>query len=252
MPRPSRVDQVALHNAPEYSGHPYFHDRRQDLELQSRRSAGVLSEVAAATSQVLAKGRLLDVGCDTGAFVEACASAANMEPWGMDISSWAIEQARARGFPVHLGSVEDAPPAFRDFRLITAIDVLEHTSDPLAFLVAARDLLEPGGVLFLQTPNARSLVYAAGHRLFRATGGRPRAMLTRLFPAEHVEYFTAPGLAALAARAGLEVLRASRRALSASEIKTAPLTRAGVLTLEALDRLRGTDILLTAVLRARG
>jgi len=252
VPRPSNLDQVALHNAPEYSAHPYFDDRRRDRDLQRRRSDMVLEEVGAATSLVLAGGRMLDVGCDTGAFMEACAAFAKMEPWGMDISAWAIEQARARGLPVHCGSLEDAPPAFRGFRLITAIDVIEHTADPLSFLVAARARLAPGGVLFLQTPNARSVVYAAGRLVFRATGGRPRSMITRLFPPEHVEYFTAEGLAALAARADLEVLRASRRALASSEIKTAAMTRAGVLALEAVDRLRGTDILLTTVLRARG
>jgi SAM-dependent methyltransferase len=41
------------------------------------------------------------------------------------------------------------------FDFITAIEVIEHTADPLAFLADIRSHMNPGGILFLTTGNAK-------------------------------------------------------------------------------------------------
>jgi SAM-dependent methyltransferase len=45
----------------------------------------------------------------------------------------------------------------KPYDLILAMDVIEHLQDPFQLLNRAGSLLRPGGLLFLQTPNAGSL-----------------------------------------------------------------------------------------------
>jgi 2-polyprenyl-3-methyl-5-hydroxy-6-metoxy-1,4-benzoquinol methylase len=60
------------------------------------------------------------------------------------------EQARAVGIPV--SSTLECKPGGYD--VVTAIEVLEHTLDPIAELHRIRELLRPGGLLLLTTGNA--------------------------------------------------------------------------------------------------
>jgi hypothetical protein len=70
-------------------------------------------------------------------------------------------------------------------------DVIEHVRDPLAWLVRARELLAPGGLLVIETGDAAS----AWARLL----GRRWYFLD---PPQHLWYFTGASLEALLARAG--------------------------------------------------
>lgn len=53
----------------------------------------------------------------------------------------------------------DAPLPYADarFDLVVSMDVIEHVSDPLAWVREALRVLKPGGTLFLTTPNYASL-----------------------------------------------------------------------------------------------
>src|SRR5207244_4713047 len=112
-----------------------------------------------------------------------------------------------------------------------------------------RDRLAPGGVAYLETPNIRSLVYRAGRLLHRLTGGRPRPVFTRLFPPQHVQYFTERGFRVLAEAAGLEVVWLDKRVLPFADLATAVTVALALSVLQAFDRLFGTPILLCAVVR---
>ncbi len=103
-------------------------------------------------------GRVLDVGCGPGFFLEA-AAARGYEAWGIDPSGYAVELARRRfGERVQPGLIETAPFPSSHFDLVTAFDAFEHVYRPLRFLEAAHALLAPGGVLAITTPDATSLL----------------------------------------------------------------------------------------------
>jgi 2-polyprenyl-3-methyl-5-hydroxy-6-metoxy-1,4-benzoquinol methylase len=143
-------------------------------------------------------GRLLDVGCGLGFFLDA-ARRRGWEVRGIDTSpSWVQAANRRLGRDVvELGGVEQGsfPPG--SFALITAWDVIEHVFDPVSFLLALRGLLAPGGRLFIRTPNIAYCypVYAARRWLLRQD--------VELGPTNHVVYFSAGTMRAALARAGL-------------------------------------------------
>jgi len=107
--------------------------------------------------------RLLDVGCGSGALL-ARMRARGWEAEGIDIDSGALRLARAARLPVRHATLSDlgTERPLRRFDVIVLDHVLEHLHDPVASLRAARQLLRPGGVLWLATPNLTAL----GHRSF--------------------------------------------------------------------------------------
>jgi len=69
--------------------------------------------------------RILDIGCAFGAFLAALDT--RWQPYGMDVSEYAVGQARSRLPRAHLEVVRDGVIPFREpFDVITAWDVIEH------------------------------------------------------------------------------------------------------------------------------
>lgn len=105
--------------------------------------------------------RLLDVGCGNGGFL-MLARAMGWDADGVDFDECAAAQARSQGFHVVVGGVEALSEQHDVYDVITSSHVLEHVPDPAAHLRTLFSLLKPGGVLWLQTPNLKSL----GARLY--------------------------------------------------------------------------------------
>lgn len=106
-------------------------------------------------------GRMLEVGCASGAFLHGMAS----EGWqveGIEFSVKASEAARSLGYLVYTGQLETAPDPVAPYDLIVGWMVLEHLYDPIVSLKRPREWAAPGSWLVLSIPNADSL----GFRLF--------------------------------------------------------------------------------------
>jgi 2-polyprenyl-3-methyl-5-hydroxy-6-metoxy-1,4-benzoquinol methylase len=135
-------------------------------------------------------GRVLDVGCGSGELLHRLAE----RGWaveGVDSDPTSVERARARGFRVLLGSLEEQGYPSGSFDAVTMSHVIEHVPDPTALLAEAHRILKPGGLLVVVTPNGRSL----GHRLFRDDW-------FPLEPPRHLYVFNVPALREVAARSG--------------------------------------------------
>lgn len=102
-----------------------------------------------------APGKLLDVGCGTGAFLEAM-RARGWEVWGVEPHPGAAAQCRARGLEVLQAEFSSGqwPPG--TFDVITMWHVLEHVPDPRGFLGAAAQVLREGGWLVVTVPQVES------------------------------------------------------------------------------------------------
>jgi len=158
--------------------------------------------------RVIAPGRVLDVGCATGYFLEA-AIERGWDAYGIEINPYAVERAHEHlGERVVRGTIEDAlfEPSF--FDAITMSDVLEHVRGPLATLARVRELLRPGGVVAITTPNIASITA----RLLRSRWPHVKA--------EHQFYFSPRSLTHLLDMAGFRLLhlRPAAKALTLNYI----------------------------------
>jgi 2-polyprenyl-3-methyl-5-hydroxy-6-metoxy-1,4-benzoquinol methylase len=98
---------------------------------------------------------VLDVGCGVGLLLDE----ARRRGWrtqGVELSDWGVRRARHLGLDVFQGDLEEAGFDPGSFDAVFMIDVLEHLADPVRTLATVSQVLRPGGVLCLVTPNAAS------------------------------------------------------------------------------------------------
>ncbi|MDC3299601.1 class I SAM-dependent methyltransferase [bacterium] len=101
-----------------------------------------------------AGGRVIDVGCGTGEFVDYMSAQPGWEAAGVELAPDAVALARERGSNVRGGTIDDVETEFgTGFSALTMFNVLEHLLDPWATLSTASRLLRPGGVIVVQVPN---------------------------------------------------------------------------------------------------
>lgn len=105
-------------------------------------------------------GRLLDVGCGNGAWLLQM-QRLGWEVSGIDFDSGAVRVARNAGVDAHESTLDHAPFETASFDAIALSHVLEHFHDPNHEMGHVRELLKPGGMVWIATPNWCS----AGHRL---------------------------------------------------------------------------------------
>jgi 2-polyprenyl-6-hydroxyphenyl methylase/3-demethylubiquinone-9 3-methyltransferase len=148
----------------------------------------------------LAGKRALDVGCGAGLLAEPLARL-GAAVTGVDAAEENVAAARAHatgsGLAIDYRAGELASLGLGRFDLVTAMEVLEHVADKLAFLGDLARHLAPGGLLVLSTPNrtARSRLVLVG--LAETIGAIPRGT-------HHWEDFVTPDeLRVLLAEAGL-------------------------------------------------
>lgn len=129
-------------------------------------------------------GRVLDVGCSTGAFLFQLKSRhpESYTVTGTDVAGAALDYAGSQGIEIIRGGFLGFDFGTRHFEAITFWAVIEHLVAPRPFLRKAAALLNPGGHCFVLVPNLRSLAV-------RILGPRYRYIMP-----DHVNYFTASTL----------------------------------------------------------
>lgn len=153
-------------------------------------------------------GRVLDVGCGTGATARSLRARGAELLVGVEPMPAAAAAAREVFDALHEGRIEDVIGSgvlTGPFDCILLYDVLEHLVDPAAVLDALRPLAAPGGRVHISVPNARhwSLVRDL---LLRGTFGYTEWGHR---DATHLRWFTRRDIEALATGAGLRIERSN-------------------------------------------
>lgn len=142
-------------------------------------------------------GRMLEIGCASGAFLAKMAH----EGWqveGIEFSASAAASARANGFKVFTGTLEQAVDPHENLDLIVGWMVVEHLHHPVEALSKLARWSKPDGWLAISVPNVASLD-------FKIFGSSNYA----LHLPNHLYHFTPDTLSALLEKSGWRVEKIS-------------------------------------------
>src|SRR2546426_3083414 len=157
-------------------------------------------------------GRLLDVGCGGGHFMTDAAERGR-RPVGSDLSRGACVTARqTTGAPVVQAEADALPFRTGAFDAVTLINVLDHTTRPLAVVREAARVLRPGGLLVVRVPNGAFHARWAGVLGRLGPGVRWRGW--DAYPILHVFAFGPRALRRLVERADFDVVDVLNSALA--------------------------------------
>ncbi|MET1026628.1 MAG: bifunctional 2-polyprenyl-6-hydroxyphenol methylase/3-demethylubiquinol 3-O-methyltransferase UbiG [Dongiaceae bacterium] len=122
-------------------------------------------ESTGAEHQPLAGFSILDIGCGGGLLTEPLARL-GAAVTGIDASERNIAIARAHATKSDLKitylpcAAENLVSGSARFDIVTAMEVIEHVSDPGVFIATAAQLLKPDGLMFVATMNRTLKSYA--------------------------------------------------------------------------------------------
>jgi SAM-dependent methyltransferase len=136
-------------------------------------------------------GRLLEVGCAYGFFLEQAQS--SFDASGIDVNAPAIDAAKALGVRAEFAEFLSYTPAATP-DVVCMWDTIEHLLDPVAYVRRAHALLADQGWLFLTTGDI-------GSAMARFRGARWRM----IHPPSHVNYFSRKTITRLLNDAGFDV-----------------------------------------------
>lgn len=152
--------------------------------------------------------RILDIGCGNGQFLEV-AKKKGWEIWGTEYSKEAVLQAQKKGLNVLHGRLDEVLDDLPKFDVITSFEVIEHIINPESEIDLMKNILGPGGVVYITTPNFNSVLrYLLKQRYDVIT-----------YP-EHLSYFTRKTLNYLMKEKGFDVKRIETTGFSLSRLKS--------------------------------
>lgn len=162
-----------LYNEDIISPHSYYHETRVADQKTFSQRLDLLQRTLGNKKNI----RILDIGCNIGTLLFQ-ARQRGWECHGIDINAQVKPFFRDSGVHLRIGDVLKSSYPHNSFDLIVMNDLIEHIPDPRQLLHKAHELLKPGGVLFLVTPDGESfMARILGKHWFH------------LKPQEHLYYF---------------------------------------------------------------
>lgn len=219
----------------------FFSDYHDDSSWTTPKTAAIFKNTLEQLEKLISsKGKILDVGCGKGAFLVQ-AKTRGWEAYGLEPNfDAAAKLKQAHDIECRSDDFFTAAYPKESFQVICLWDLIEHTPEPLKWFDRCRELLAPGGLLLIATPNHHSLLDGLAHAAFKLSGGKIKFMLNKLYTVDHTLYLTDRALGELFKKSkyrpvktlkvntDLERYRMSAAFRGASEILLALSTLAGL------------------------
>jgi len=203
-PRPTQ-ESILFYYPPSYPCYTVYDKEEISNPLRIWWRDYIINKYCRAVRRFKQSGRILDVGCATGRFLNTMRNSGDWECHGVELNPEIAGEGAARyGFCIKSGTVFDVEyePGF--FDVVTLWDVIEHVQDPLRTLRHVTGLLKQDGLIALTTPVSDAL----GGKLFG------RYWVGYEIP-RHFYFFSTASLETLVGHAGLNII--SRRVLQGSD-----------------------------------
>jgi len=155
-PRPTS-EEMRRYYPGSYGPHQPIHEGSSRFaRLEQWHGVRKLSRAVIAQSQ-MERGRVLDIGCSTGAFLDAMRRQ-GWEPYGLDTNVAAVRYAREhRELDVFAGRLQEAEYPSDFFDVVTLWNVFEHLHHPRVTLAEIGRVIQRKGLLVISIPNPDSL-----------------------------------------------------------------------------------------------
>lgn len=105
-------------------------------------------------AQILSKNSLLEIGCGSGEFLISAKNNGWKVIVGNELEKSSAEIAISKGLKIDTGFFENMQTT-QKFDMIFADNVIEHTMNPLEFLLKCHQLAEKNGLLILRLPDTQ-------------------------------------------------------------------------------------------------
>jgi len=188
--------------------------RQDNLDLFDRYRRNMLCREAHVVKAIKPGGKLLDVGCATGTFF-ASFDPGRWRLYGIDISYVGVDIARTKyQAEVTCGTLNEVrfPAAF--FDVVSMLDTLYYSPDPLYELREIRRVLRDDGLLVLEIPGfTYSLLRDRGPICWIFDRRRMRGFTE----CNHLYYFSPSSMKELLKSAGFRVMKVAPEQASISK-----------------------------------
>jgi len=177
---------------------------KQYLSLLSERRESFREVLRLVESYAKRRGRLLDIGCGEGTLLDI-ARERNWEVTGVEPNKHFVAWAKKNyNLSILQGDAFNKKLKKGYYDAITLLDVIEHVHNPQEYLNRCYELLAPGGIIFISTPDFGSL---------------PSKVMRRKWfyiLSIHVFYFTRQTLSRILHKAGFSKIRVRKYLLKTS------------------------------------
>ena len=149
--------------------------RGDDTVSRGARDRTSKRRIALLRKRLPPRARVLEIGVRDGSF--GIAASREFEYVGIDHAAPVARAARARGLDVYCATIANFVNTGPAFDAITLHHVIENMPDPHDAVGRIKDLLKPGGMLFLTTFDTEGLLYLVTERKRMAQNFRTHLIL---------------------------------------------------------------------------
>ncbi|MDZ8055090.1 MAG: methyltransferase domain-containing protein [Aulosira sp. ZfuCHP01] len=184
----------SIYRSDEYAKDPFFLYEKNHVENLTKKRYKNFHRGLVNIESKTGVGKLLDVGCGSGAFL----SIAQERGWhvdGIELSSSLAQICEQNvNITVTNTSFEEANLPTNYYDAITFWDIIEHVIDPVFCMKKAKTLLKSGGVMLFCTPNEDSLLAGVAWTLYKLSSSYYSYPALALHPDYHTYFFSRQGL----------------------------------------------------------